>query len=138
MTPRDDTQDDIRVEDDRSVGGLMSRMASDLGNLVRKEIELAKLETKEEVSQAGKAGAQFGVAGLSAYMSLFFVSIAAALVLDHFMPSPVAFAIVGVLYAIAAYVFATRGRKQTKELRTLPETKQTIQEDVTWVKTRNS
>jgi uncharacterized membrane protein YqjE len=138
MSPTNETKDDIRVEDDRSVGSLVGRMASDLGNLIRKEIELAKVETKEELSKAGKAGSQFGVAGLAAYMSLFFVSIAAALVLDHFMPSPLAFAIVAAVYGITAAVFAARGRQQMQEIRTLPETRETIQEDVTWVKTRNS
>lgn len=132
------TNDEIRLDEDRSVGSLMSRMAGDLGNLVRKEIELAKLETKEELSKAGKAGGQFGAAGLAAYMALFFISIAAALVLDHFMPSPLAFAIVAAVYGIAAYAFAMRGRSQMKEIRALPETKETIQEDVTWAKTRNS
>lgn len=132
------TNEEIRLDDDRSVGSLMSRMAGDLGNLVRKEIELAKLETKEELGRAGKAGGQFGVAGLAAYMALFFVSIAAALVLDHFIPAPFAFAIVAAVYGITAYAFAMRGRKQMKAIRTLPATTETIKEDVAWAKTRNS
>jgi hypothetical protein len=32
-------------------------MTADLGTLLRQEVELAKVETKEEVSRAGKAGA---------------------------------------------------------------------------------
>lgn len=131
------TRDEIQVEEP-SLGTLVSRMASDMGDLIRKEIELAKIETKEEATKAAKAGGKFGGAAVAGHMALLFVSIALALVLDHFMPSPLAFAIVGVVYAIVAAVLAKNAQQQVKTLRTLPETKETIQEDVQWAKTLNS
>ena len=131
------TRDEIHV-DEPSLGTLVSRMAGDMSDLIRKEIELAKIEAKQEVTEAAKAGGKFGGAAVAGHMALLFVSIATALVLDHFIPSPLAFAIVGVVYGIAAMVLAKSAQAQVKTLRTLPETKETIQEDVQWVKTRNS
>lgn len=131
------TRDEIHV-DEPSLGSLFSRMAGDMGNLVRKEIELAKIETKQEVSQAAKAGGMFGGAAVAGHMALLFFSIALAFVLDHFIPNALAFAIVGAIYAITAAVLAKQGQAKAKQLKTLPETTETLKEDAQWVKTRNS
>jgi uncharacterized membrane protein YqjE len=135
------TRDEVHIQDQsqsQSLGSLVSRMAGDLGDIVRKEVELAKIEIKDEVSQASKAGGMFGGAAIAANMALLFVSIALALLLDKVMTSPLAFAIVGVVYAIAALVLAKSAQAKMKRLKTLPETKETIKEDVQWAKTRNS
>ena len=42
-------------EPDKSLAELIATMTSDLSTLMRKEVELAKLETKEEISGAAKA-----------------------------------------------------------------------------------
>lgn len=55
------------VKDDRSIGQLLSDLANETTILVRKEIELAKAEISEKVSQVG-----IGVAALAAGGLVFF------------------------------------------------------------------
>ena len=42
---------------DESVGNLLGRVTSDLSTLMRQEVELAKVEIKEEATKAGRAAA---------------------------------------------------------------------------------
>lgn len=116
---------------------LVSRMTSDLSTLFRKEVELAKLEIKQDAKQAAKAGSMFGAAGLAGYMALLLVSFALAYLLDLVMPTWIAFLIAAALYVVAAYVLYRRGLERFQQLNPVPEeTVQTIKEDVEWLKTR--
>jgi len=123
---------DLRVEPkapDRSLGELFAEMAGELGDLVRTEIELAKTETKEEVTKAGKAGGMFAGAGLEAYFMLLFLSVALAYLLDAVMARPLAFAIVAVLHGIVAFVLYSKGRAQMKQVQPIPQTVGSIKEN---------
>jgi len=124
---------------EKSLGQLFGEMTADLGTLMRKEVELAKVETKEEVSRAAKAGGMLGAGGFSGYMALLFLSFALAWLLDEFMHVALAFLIVGVLYAIAAAVLLGRGRQDLKQVNPVPEkTVETLKEDVQWARAQKS
>jgi F0F1-type ATP synthase assembly protein I len=123
---------------DASLGELLSEMTSDLSTLLRKEIELAKTEARDEASRAGKAAGMLGIAGLSAWLALVMLSLALAWLLDQGLNTALSFAIVGLLWAIAAAVLVTSGRRKLAELKTLPQTKETIKEDVAWAKAQKS
>jgi hypothetical protein len=123
---------DLRVEPkapDRSLGELFAEMANEMGDLVRTEIELAKTETKEEVTKAGKAGGMFAGAGLEAYFVLLFLSLALAFLLDEWIARPLAFLIVAVLHGIVAYVLYSKGRAQMKQVQPIPQTVGSIKEN---------
>jgi uncharacterized membrane protein YqjE len=121
-----------------SLGELLSEMTSDLSTLFRKEIELAKTEARDEIGQAGQAGAMFGAAGLSAWLALVMLSLALAWLLDQALNTALSFAIVGVLWAIAAAVLLTVGKRRMSAIKALPQTKETIKEDVQWAKAQTS
>jgi hypothetical protein len=121
-----------------SLGDLLSEMTSELSNLFRKEIELAKTEARQEASQAGKAGALFGGAAVAAWMALLLLSLALAWLLDQELNRPLSFAIVGVVWLIAAFIFQRVARSMLERLRGLPQTTQTIKEDITWAKAQKS
>ncbi len=123
---------------DRSLGELFSEMTGELSTLFRQEVELAKTEAREEAGKLGKASAMFVVAGVSALLALTFLSAGLAWLLDHVMDTALAFALVGVLWAAAAAVLLSLGRKRVKEVRTLPETTRSIKEDAQWVKAQKS
>jgi uncharacterized membrane protein YqjE len=126
-----------RVNDDRSLGELFSEMSSEISTLMRKEVELAKVETKQELRRAGRAGGMLGASGFTGYMALLFLSFALAWLLDQWMPTALAFAIVGVLYGIAAAVLYMRGRSEMREVNPVPEeTIETLKEDAQWLKTQ--
>jgi len=69
-----------------SVGELVREVANDLTTLVRQEIALAKAETKEELTKAGKAGGAFGGAGLAGWVAVVFFSLALMFALGAAMP----------------------------------------------------
>ena len=123
---------------DSSLGELFSRMTTDLSTIFRKEVELAKVETKQEMAQAGKAGGMLGGAALTGYLALLFASFALAWLLDEWLHTALAFLIVAVLYGIVAAVLASKGRQKMKEVRPVPQTVETLKEDVEWAKAQRS
>jgi Na+/melibiose symporter-like transporter len=123
---------------DRTLGELFAEMTRDLGDLFRKEVELARVETKDEVSRASKAAGALAGAGVGALLFLIMVSTAAALGLDEAMHPALAFLIVAVVWAIIAAVLYTMGRNRLKQVRALPETTETLKEDMEWAKTLRS
>ncbi|HZR12381.1 MAG TPA: phage holin family protein [Acidimicrobiia bacterium] len=124
--------------DEASLGELFSEMTSDLGLLVRKEIELAKTETKEELTRAGRGAAMFGAAAVAGMLALLLVSFAAAWGLAVVIPTGWAFLVIGVIYGVVAAVVALRGRDQMKRVGAPEQTIQTLKEDVQWARARTS
>jgi len=118
-----------------TLGELVSAMTSDLGLLVRKEMELAKVEIKEEVASAGKAAGAFGGTAVAGYMGLLFLSFALALGLAALMPDGLAFLLVGLAYAAVSGVLFMQARERAKHINPVPEqTVETIKEDVAWAR----
>ena len=128
-----------RVDDDRSVGQLLGDVTRELQALVRKELELARAETREELQRAGAAGKRFGVAGLAGYLAVVMLSFAAAWALTALMPTGWAFFAVGVVLAAVAAAMALQGRRRLREFHPVPqETAETLKEDVQWLKSHKS
>ena len=119
---------------DESIGELLSHVAADFGDLVATQVELAKVELKEEVSKAGKGAGMLTGAGVSAYMALALASLALAWLLDDVMPRPLAFIIVAAIWIIVAGALYASGRRQLETLRFPPQTKGSLKEDVEWAK----
>ncbi|MEU5963079.1 phage holin family protein [Micromonospora parva] len=112
-----------------SVGELIGDVTRDMSTLVRKEVELAKAELREEAAQAGKAGGMFGGAGLAGFLAVLFVSYALWWGLSNTMDQGWAALIVAVLWAAVAGGLFINARTQLKRARALlPRTKQTARE----------
>ena len=97
---------------DEPLGDLLRTATGDLSTLFRQELELAKVEMKEDIRQVGQVGGMFGAGGVCGYFALLFVSFAVAWLLDDVMPRPLAFLIVAVPYAIATAVLLAQGRRR--------------------------
>lgn len=124
---------------EKSLGELMGDVASDMGALMRQEISLAKVEAKEEIGKAGKAAGLFGGAALAGHMALLFLSLALAWLLSQMMNRALAFAIVGILYALISGLLALQGRQRAQSIHPMPEqTVETLKEDVQWAKAQRS
>jgi hypothetical protein len=123
------------AQPDKSLGQLLGELTGELTDLVRKELQLAQVEIKEEVRQAGKGGGLLGGAGVAGFLALILLSFALAWGLAELMPEGFAFLIVGVLWAIVAAVLASRGRKELKEVQPVPrQTMETLKEDAQWAR----
>lgn len=121
--------------DEQSLGTLLSEVARDASELLRKEVELAKVELREEAARASKAAAKIGAAALTGYLALFLASFAAAWGLAEVMPAGWAFLIVAALYGIVAAALFINGRKQLRDVSPMPQqTKETLKEDASWVR----
>ncbi|CAA9243410.1 MAG: hypothetical protein AVDCRST_MAG76-1895 [uncultured Acidimicrobiales bacterium] len=124
---------------EQSLGSLVAEMTGEMSSLVRKEIELAKVEVKEEVNKAGRPAGMFGAGAITAYLALLFSSLALAWLLDEVMHVALAFFLVAVLHGALAAVLLTRARSEIKKVDPVPrQTVETIKEDVEWAKAQKS
>ncbi len=123
----------------RSLGEIVGEVTSDLSDLFRAEVQLAKTELKQEATRAGKGAGMLAAAGFAAFMLILFLSIALMWVLDNVMPVELAALIVALLWGAAAAVLALVGRKNLKKANPqLPQTQQTLKEDAQWAKAQRS
>lgn len=114
-----------------SLSELVSEMTRDLSTLARKEIELAKLEVSDQVSKAAKTGVYFGAAAIVGLLALMVLSMAAGFALAEVMPTGAAFAIVGVVFVVAATVLGLTAKKKMQTIRPVPtQTVHTLRRDV--------
>ncbi len=130
--PLDNTEP---LEAEHSLGELVSRLTSDFSELVSTQLELAKVEIKEEVGRAGKGAGMVTGGALAAYLAVALLSFAIAWGLAEVMPTGFAFLLVGIAWAAGAAVLLSTGRNQLRTVHPVPEqTKETIKEDVEWAK----
>jgi uncharacterized membrane protein YqjE len=127
--------DDLRRH---STGDLVKELSDQTTTLVRKEIELAKVELTEK----GKVlGAGASLAGAAAVVGLLTLGVLTALILsllDKAMDFSLAALIVTLVYAAVATVLGLAGRDRMREgMPPAPEeTVETVKEDVQWAKSQ--
>lgn len=125
---------------DRSLSAIVGDATRDISTLVRKEIELAKLELTREAGKMAAAGGLFGAAGALAVVAFLFLSAALGFGLWELGLEPWAAALaVGVLYLLIAGIMAAVGSRTLKNVNATPErTIRTIKEDVAWARNRKN
>ena len=129
----------VTQSDERSLGEIVSDVSTDLSTLMRQEIELAKVELKQEATKAGKGAGMLGGAGLAGYFVLLFLSVALVFLLDNWLPIEAAALIAALVWGLVAAVLAVVGRKRLREANPqLPVTQQSLKEDAQWVKAQKS
>ena len=120
----------MRTED-RSLSELVSEVTGEIATLFRQEVELARVETSEQVSRAAKAGGMLGAAAVIGFLDLILFSFAAAWALSEVVPEGVAFLIVALVFAIVAGALAMAGKKRIANINPVPnQTVQTVKDDV--------
>jgi uncharacterized membrane protein YqjE len=133
------TEQSTGTTDQRSLGQVVSDLSTDLSTLMKQEVQLAKVELKDEVSKVGKGAGMLGGAGFAGWFVLLFLSLALTFLLDNWLPIEVGALITAVVWGIVAAVLAVIGRKELKEANPqLPQTQQTIKEDVQWARAQKS
>jgi hypothetical protein len=115
--------------DTTSLGDLLGDVTRDLSTLMRQEVELAKVEAKQSATRAGKGSGVLAGAGVAGHFVLLFLSIALWYAIgEEWTGFGWSAVIVAVLWAIIAAVLASRGRKELKAIKGLPQTAATLQE----------
>ena len=120
---------------DKSLGELVATASRDLSTLIRSEVQLAKVEIKQEVASAGKGAGLLGGAGFLGVLALVFLSISAAYGISWLgVPLGCAFFTVGLLYALGAAFLALTGKKNLQKVGPPEKTIETVKDDVAWAK----
>jgi hypothetical protein len=124
-----------RGEDEPSLGELVSDVAEDLQRLFRQELQLAKVELKEEAGKAGKAAGLLGGAGFAGYLVVLLLTLAAVFALANVMDPGWAALIVAVVWAVIGAVLYVAGRGQLRQVSPAPtRTIESLKEDAKWAR----
>jgi uncharacterized membrane protein YqjE len=122
---------------DRGIGELVKDLASQTSTLVRQEIQLAQAEVTEKGKLAGKGAGMLAGAGVTALLGLGALTAFVIVVLDSFMALWLAALIVTIVWLVIAAVLAMSGKKALQAATPpVPQTIETVKEDIEWAKTR--
>ncbi|HEU4510917.1 MAG TPA: phage holin family protein [Pyrinomonadaceae bacterium] len=120
---------------DKPLGELFSDLASEMSNLVRQEVALAKVEVGQTAKHVGRNVGYLIVGGAIAYAALLAVIAAIILLLDNVMPSWGASLLVGVVVAGIGWLLIGKAVSALQRTEMAPrETVETLKEDAAWVK----
>ena len=125
------------AEEKRSLGDIIRSVVDGVTALIRKEIELAKLEVTRSIAARGKGIGFMAGAGVLGLFALGFVAAAGSAALDRVLPDWAAHLIVAGVFVLVALVLFLMGRSSMRATPVAPEmTQATIREDVRLVKER--
>lgn len=121
------------------VGELLSQLGHQMGELVGKEMQLARAELRDELTKGVKATASLSGAAVVGLVALVFLSSAAAWGLAEVMAPGWAFLIVGAAQLAVAGGLALIGRRQVAAIDPVPhQTLESLKEDARWAKNQTS
>jgi uncharacterized membrane protein YqjE len=117
-----------RPAGEQSIGELVTDVTTQLSNLVRAEVELAKAEFTGEVRKGVTGSAFFAVAATIGLFSLFFLFFTLAELLSLWLLRWVAFAIVFALMVLTATLFGFLGYRKVRKIRKPERTIESLRE----------
>jgi drug/metabolite transporter (DMT)-like permease len=120
--------------DNRSLGELFAELSRETGTLVRKEVELAKVELSASMRKAGADAGMTAAGGALAHAGLLVVL--AALVLGLYelgIPAWLSAVIVGLGTMLVGYLLVNRGLTKLRQTPIAPaHTIETLKENARW------
>ncbi len=122
--------------DDQSLGELVTTVTRDISVLIRKEVELAKVEISAEAKRAGLGAGFLGGAGAMGLLALIFLSFAAAFGIAEGagLDIWIGFICVGGLYGLLAGGLGLMGLGALVRLKPPARTIRTVKDDIEWAK----
>ena len=116
------------------MGALVTSVIDGVKQLVRHEVELAKIEAGEAISVKARGAGLLAGAGVAALFALGFIAAASAVGLAIVLPLWASLLIVaGVFVVIGAALFIA-GRRELKTPTDMNRTQESVKEDVRWAK----
>ncbi|HET6852224.1 MAG TPA: phage holin family protein [Pyrinomonadaceae bacterium] len=124
-----------RSMDNKPLGDLFSDLATEMSNLVRQEVALAKVEVSQKAKYVGRNVGYLVVGGAVAYAALLAIIAAIIMLLDKVLPNWGAALLVGVLVAGIGWLLIGKALSALQQADMTPrETVETLKEDATWMK----
>jgi uncharacterized membrane protein YqjE len=118
----------------RSIPEILKDVLTNIQDIVRAEVRLAKAELGEELSRARSGGLLIGVGAVAAIFSALFLLLACVYALSRVMPNWAAALIVAAAVGVAAAVTLSLGLKRFKTIEAAPKTAASLKENVRWAK----
>jgi len=124
-----------RSMENRPLGDLFGDLATEMSNLVRQEVALAKVEITQKAKYVGRNVGYLVVGGAVAYAALLAILAAIIMLLAKVMPNWGATLIVGVVVAGIGWMLIGKALMALQQADLTPrETVETLKEDATWMK----
>jgi uncharacterized membrane protein YqjE len=118
----------------RSIPEILQDVLTNIQDIVRAEVRLAKAEVGEELNRARTGGLLIGLGSLAAIFSALFLLLACVYVLCLVMPNWAAALVVAATVGVAAAVTLGLGLKRFKTFQAAPKTAASLKENVRWAK----
>ena len=118
----------------RSIPEILQDVLTNIQDIVRAEVRLAKAELGEDLNKARAGGLMIGVGAVAAIFSALFLLLACVYGLGLIMPNWAAALIVAAAVGVAAAVTLTLGLKRFKTIEAAPKTAASLKENVRWAK----
>jgi hypothetical protein len=124
-----------RSMENKPLGDLFSDLATEMSNLVRQEVSLAKLEVSQKAKYVGRNVGYLVVGGAIAYAALLAIITAVIMLLARVMPNWGATLLVGVLVGGISWLLIGKALAALQQTDMTPrETVETLKEDAAWAK----
>ena len=124
-----------RSMDNRPLGDLFGDLATDMSNLVRQEVTLAKVEITQKAKYVGRNVGYLVIGGAVAYAALLAIIAAVIMLLAKFVPDWGSALIVGVVVGGIGSLLIGKAMTALQQADLTPrETVETLKEDATWMK----
>ena len=124
-----------RSMENRPLGDLFGDLATEMSNLLRQEVSLAKVEVTQKAKYVGRNIGYLVVGGAVAYAALLAILAAIIMLLARVMPNWGATLIVGVVVAGIGWMLIGKAMAALQQTDLTPhETVETLKEDATWMK----
>ncbi|TQM72112.1 putative superfamily III holin-X [Actinomadura hallensis] len=123
--------------EDKSVGALVAMASKNISNLIRAEMDLAKMELKADAKKAAISSVMFTIAAVMGGLVVIMLSIAlaygmVALGLPHWL----AFLLVAVLYALLAVLLMYIAKRLIQRIEGAKRTRRTLKDDIATLRRR--
>ena len=124
-----------RSMENRPLGDLFSDLATEMSNLVRQEVALAKVEISGKAKHVGKNVGYLVIGGAVAYAALLAIIAAIIMLLASVLPHWGAALIVGAVVGGIGWLLIGKAMMALQQTDLTPrETVETLKEDATWMK----
>jgi membrane protein len=122
------------AKNERSIADVLRDIATNIQEIVRSEIRLARVELTEEGQKFVSGARVLAIGAVVALYAVGFVLLGAMFALELVMPAWVAALILGAVLLIAAGIAVSAGLSRLKAIKAPVKTMQTVKEDALWMK----
>ena len=124
-----------RSLENRPLGDLFGDLATEMSNLVRQEVALAKVEVAQKAKYVGRNVGYLVVGGAVAYAAVLAIVAAIIILMARVLPNWGATLLVGVVVGLIGWLLIGKALMALQNAELTPrETVETLKEDATWMK----